>query len=90
MMEKFLYEMIAYLLNSVFTVYTLMLFVRVFGSWFPSFAQTRFMGFVAFYTDPYMNIFRKIIPPLGMIDISPLFAFMGLQFLQWFVLSVFK
>ena len=62
-----------------------MLLVRVFGSWFPRFSQSRFMRFIAFYTDPYLNIFKKIIPRIGMIDISPMFAFMALQFVQWMI-----
>lgn len=31
--------------------------------------------------DPYLNIFRRIIPPLGMIDISPIVAIFVLQIL---------
>lgn len=82
--------MILYLINTLFTTYTFLLLIRVFGSWFPSFSRTRFMQFVAFYTDPYLNLFRKIIPPLGMIDISPMFAFIALQILQWIILSFFN
>lgn len=80
--------MIAYILNAVFTAYTFMLLVRVFGSWFPSFAHTRFMRFIACYTDPYLNVFRRIIPPLGMIDLSPMFAFISLQLIQWILFSM--
>lgn len=80
--------MIAYILNTLFTTYTVLLLIRVFGSWFPSFAHSRFMRFVAFYTDPYLNLFRKIIPPLGMMDISPMFAFIALQIIQWIVFSI--
>ena len=80
--------MITYILNALFTTYTFMLFVRVFGSWFPSFAQSRFMHFIAFYTDPYLNLFRKLIPSLGPLDISPMFAFISLQFMQWILFSI--
>lgn len=81
--------MVHYILNAVFSAYTLMLLTRVFGSWFPSFAQSRFMQFIAFYTDPYLNLFRKIIPPLGMLDVSPIIAFFALQMIQWFFFSFF-
>lgn len=40
------------------------------------------MQFIAFYTDPYLNFFRKFIPPLGMIDFSPIVAFLLLGVLQ--------
>ncbi len=79
-----------YILNILFTTYTLLLLVRVLGSWFPSFAQSRFMQFIAFYTDPYLNLFRKIIPPLGMMDISPMFAFIALQIIQWILIAIIK
>lgn len=33
-------------------------------------------------TDPYLNLFRNLIPPLmGQIDFTPIFGFMVLQFL---------
>jgi YggT family protein len=33
-------------------------------------------------TDPYLNIFRNIIPPLGGLDFSPILAILLLQLLQ--------
>ena len=65
-----------------FQIYMVMLFIRILGSWIPEFQQTRFMQFISFYTDPYLNFFRRIIPPLGMLDISPIFAFISLSLLQ--------
>ena len=33
-------------------------------------------------TDPYLNLFRGLVPPLlGTIDFTPLFGFLILQFL---------
>ncbi len=66
----------------LFQVYMLMLFVRIIGSWVPELSQTRFMHFISFYTDPYLNLFRKIIPPIGMIDFSPIVAFIVLSLLE--------
>jgi YggT family protein len=80
--------MLRYILNVIFTTYTFMLLVRIFGSWFPRFSESQFMRFLAFYTDPYLNLFRRIIPPMGMIDISPLFAFIALQLLQWILFAI--
>lgn len=82
--------MLLYILNILFTTYTFMLLARVIGSWFPRFAQSRFMRFVAFYTDPYLNIFRRIIPPLGMLDISPMVAFFALQLIQTVLFSMLR
>jgi len=82
--------MFLYILSAIFTTYTFMLLIRVFGSWFPSFAQSKFMKFIGFYTDPYLNLFRKIIPPLGMMDISPMVAFFALQGIQWLIFSILQ
>jgi YggT family protein len=82
--------MLLYLLNTLFTTYTFMLLARVLGSWFPSFANTRLMQFIGFYTDPYLNLFRKIIPPLGMLDLSPMVAFFSLQIIQWVLFSLIR
>lgn len=82
--------MFLYILDICFTTYTFMLLARVMGSWFPKFAQSRFMGFIAYYTDPYLNVFRKIIPPLGMMDVSPMVAFFSLQIIQWVLFSILR
>ena len=82
--------MIFYLINLLFTIYTFMLLGRVIGSWFPRFARSRVMRFLGFYTDPYLNLFRRIIPRIGMLDISPMIAFMALQFLQYMVVVVVR
>ncbi|NRA90585.1 MAG: YggT family protein [Simkaniaceae bacterium] len=78
-----------YVINIVrllFTVYMLMLVVRIFGSWFPSFQNSSFFRFLSHYTDPYLNIFRRFIPPIGgVLDLSPILGFFALQFLQYLV-----
>lgn len=67
----------------LFSVYTLLLAVRIIGSWFPRFAGTRFMHFIRCYTDPYLNLFRRVIPPIGgVFDLSPMLAYFGLQILE--------
>ena len=70
------------IIHYLFFVYTLLLMARIIGSWFPSFANSKWMRFVAFYTNPYLNLFRKIIPPLGSLDLSPILAFFALQILE--------
>ena len=72
-----------------FLVYTLMILIRVLGSWFPNFQRTRFMQFIAHYTDPYINIFRRFIPPIGgVLDLSPLIAFFVLKLAEKFLLML--
>lgn len=74
---------LASIVHWVFLAYTLLLLVRIVGSWFPNFARHKLMSFVSFYTDPYLNVFRRLIPPIGgVLDLSPLLAFFGLQLLE--------
>jgi YggT family protein len=71
-----------------FGIYMIMLFIRIMSSWFPEYRDHTFVRFIAFYTDPYLNIFRRIIPPLGMFDLSPIVAFFALQILEAVVKSL--
>ncbi len=73
----------------IFLIYTLFLLVRIIGSWFPAFAQHKMMRFVAFYTDPYLNLFRRFIPPIGgVLDLSPLLGFFALQIMENLILFI--
>ncbi|MFM9110330.1 MAG: YggT family protein [Prochlorococcaceae cyanobacterium] len=66
---------------STLTIYTTVLIVRVLLSWFPNLDWGNpLLSGVTAITDPYLNVFRGLIPPLGGIDISSLVAFFALQF----------
>lgn len=80
--------MFNYIIDLLFQVYTLMIFARILGSWIPDFQNHRIMQFIAFYTDPYLNIFRRIIPPLGMMDLSPIVAFFCLGIIRQIIHSI--
>jgi len=62
--------------------YSILIIVYVLMSWFPIsgiFEDIyRVLGSVV---EPYIGIFRRIIPPLGMIDITPIIALLVLQYL---------
>ena len=64
------------------SVYLFVLFVRVLLSWFPNMAGNPVIGGVASITDPYLNIFRGVIPPIGGIDLSAILAFITLNLLE--------
>ena len=66
-----------------FNVYALLLLGRVVSSWIPDLMRYRWMQMLAAVTDPYFNLFRRIIPPIGgVIDLTPMIAFLALQFLE--------
>lgn len=64
-------------------IYTLILLVRVLLSWFPNLDWSNpLLSTVSSITDPYLNAFRGLIPPLGGLDLSAILAFIALQLLQ--------
>lgn len=77
------------MIKILFQVYTLMLFVRIISSWVPEWRESKVVQFVAFYTDPYLDLFRRFVPPLGGIDFSPILAFISLSILESILLRLF-
>lgn len=70
------------IIDLFFWVYMLMLLGRIISSWFPELREYTAVQFIGFCTDPYLNVFRSIIPPIGMMDISPIVAFFCLGFIE--------
>lgn len=79
-------EVLALLLGVLartFSIYSLILLVRVLLSWFPNLDWSNpVLSSVSAITDPYLNAFRGLIPPLGGLDLSALVAFIALQLAQ--------
>jgi YggT family protein len=46
------------------------------------------LGFLRDVSEPYLSIFRRVIPPLGPIDISPMIAILVLQIVGGIVVNV--
>lgn len=64
-------------------IYSILLIVRILLSWFQGAGWAyQIISFLSPITDPYLNIFRSLIPPLGGIDFSPILAFILLSFIQ--------
>jgi len=58
-----------------FYVFLLMIFVRCLLTWFPFVNwENPILKMLRVSTDLYLDLFRKIIPPVGMFDISPMIA----------------
>ncbi|HEY9655857.1 MAG TPA: YggT family protein [Thermosynechococcaceae cyanobacterium] len=69
--------------------YLALLFIRILLSWFPNinWFDPPF-SILSQLTDPYLNIFRSIIPPLGGLDFSAILALLLLQVVQSTVLPL--
>ena len=78
----------ATIISSFLGIYSTILLIRVLLTWFPSinWSDQPFEA-MAQLTDPYLNLFRSIIPPLGGFDISSMLAIFALQFAQNIVSS---
>ena len=66
----------------------LALIVRVIGSWIGAFRYSRWMRPAYLLTDWIIEPLQKIIPPVGMVDLTPLIAWFGIQILLRWVMSV--
>tara|TARA_Y100001968_G_C19433404_1_gene758296 strand:- start:2787 stop:3092 length:306 start_codon:yes stop_codon:yes gene_type:complete len=67
-------------------IYSYLLIIRVLLTWFPNLDWSNpILANLSAITDPYLNIFRGLIPPIAGIDISPILAFLLLNFVQNFV-----
>jgi YggT family protein len=74
--------------NSLFAVLMFALFVRVISSWFGTSPYSWWMRLVHGLTDWLLDPLRRLLPPMGMLDFSPLLAYLMLLLAQRFVLSL--
>lgn len=63
----------------ILQLYSMLIFIRILMSWVPLNPHNPFVETIGQITDPYLNIFRRIIPPVGMMDFSPIVALLVLN-----------
>jgi YggT family protein len=79
-------------------VYLVLIFVRIIMSWIPRMPYNRwlsgFLKFVSDVTDPYLNLFRRFLPPVrlgpGALDLSPIVATFVLLVVSGFVVQAIR
>ena len=81
-------RVLGHLLYGFLSILSLMIVIRIIFSWVSQ-AGNRFTRFIGRFTDPILVPFRRIIPPLGMFDISPIIVLLLLSFLREAVEFVF-
>ena len=70
-------------LAQTLSIYTLVLVVRVLLSWFPNLDWSNpVLAGMSSITDPYLNVFRGLIPPIGGLDLSAILAFVALELVK--------
>jgi len=84
--------------SALFLVYIVLIFINVLISWVPRMPYNRwlraFLDFVTDTTNPYLNLFRRILPPVGgggfALDLSPIIGVIVLFVLQGLVVGLIQ
>jgi YggT family protein len=79
---------IAGYINTLAYVYTLVMLLYILSSLFFSFGgrvpysrwSSALLGFLRDVCEPVLGVFRRVIPPLGPLDLSPIVAILVIQF----------
>ena len=66
---------IGYVLYALLSFYSLLIFIRIVFSWAMVSYSNRVMRFLVDATEPMLGPLRRIVPPVGTFDISPIAAF---------------
>jgi YggT family protein len=74
------------IIYGVLAVYSLMIFMRIIISWGVS-PHNRLLHFLIRTTEPVLGPFRRVIPPIGFIDISPVIVLFLLDLFQRAVIA---
>jgi YggT family protein len=85
-------------LQSVITVYVLLIIAYILTSLFFSFGgrvpysrwSSAILGFLRDVCEPYLSLFRRFIPPLGPLDLSPIVAIIVLQIVGSLVVNAIR
>ena len=83
-----LMNLIRQVVSVAFEVYSWILIIRILLSWIPHNPYQPIIRFIYEVTEPYLRIFRRIVPPYGAVDFSPIVAFIALRVIEWIVIRI--
>jgi YggT family protein len=75
-------------LSVVTEIYYFMIIGYLILSWFPNARGSFVGGLLSKLVEPYLSPFRKIIPSIGFIDLSPIVALIALKFVVMGIFAV--
>ena len=73
---------VGHLVNGLLSIYLILIIARVVFSWGQISYRNRVMRFLVNVTEPLLGPLRRMLPPLGWIDISPLVAILIILFVR--------
>ncbi len=80
---------ITQVLFTTITLYNYLLIIRILLTWFPNLDTSNpILTSLFSITDPYLNVFRGVIPPIGGLDLSPILAFISLSLIKQLVVGL--
>ena len=82
-------EFVFILLMNLIKFYSYALIIYILMSWFPGARESSIGQILGKVCEPYLEVFRKFIPPLGMFDFSPIVAILALQFATYGLIQVY-
>lgn len=77
-----------YFIDTLATALMIAILIRAILSWFPISRENPFAQVVFQVTEPVLAPLRRVVPSLGMIDITPLVALLLLQMIQVMIQSL--
>ena len=89
---------VANYVDTLFLVYIILIFVYILVNWIfamgmrPPYSRWTDMvlNFLRDVSEPYLRIFRRFIPPIGMFDLSPMIGIFVLYFLRSIIVSAIQ
>ena len=63
------------------------IFARIILSWIRVNPYNPAVKFIIELTEPVLGLFRRLIPPFGMLDLSPIAAFFAVELLRWLIVD---
>ncbi len=90
---------VANYVEALFLVYIALIFLNILASWIPRMPYNRWLravlDFVSETTNPYLNLFRRVIPPLGggggfALDLSPMIGIIVLFVVRGLVVALIR
>ncbi|WP_088105017.1 YggT family protein [Halalkalibacter urbisdiaboli] len=82
-------QSIGLLIYNALYIYSFLIIGYILLSWFPNARESSPGQFLGRIVEPYLEPFRRFIPPLGMIDLSPIVAIIVLRLASGGVRTIF-
>ncbi len=76
------------IVNYAFSIYSFILLARVLVSWFPVDPYNPIIRLLHQLTEPLLAPIRRVLPPTGMLDLSPIVGFIVIVIAQRLVVGL--